>query len=429
MIFEKFIDMDLGHVSYLVACDVTKEAFVVDPRRDIKEYEAFIEKNNLTLKYIFNTHTHADYVGGHLELSSKYAAVSNIFSHIAPIDNFEVLQAVEGGEFFIGNSIKIKIMETPGHTPFDICLLVSENNIDKLIFTGDLLFIGDIGRPDLLGEDSLQFLSNASYESACKIWNLSDGIMVLPSHVHGSLCGQNLSRQYFSTIGIEKSTNRSLMLCQASKEEYVQNLLSQDIETPIFFKKMASINIAGPRLITDVMNNIQSVEFDDISNCKDVQIVDIRHPALFHRNHIKNSINIYESSNVSFIAGSILDYGKDIYIISGTNSNFDNFIVKLLRVGLDQIRGIINCDFSLIHPEYLTSSQTVPKGDITKEFVNVLLDKNCSNLGTVIQVDISCLSRLDLSKYDKVFFSCKHGFKSSAVTNLVKHANVFWIEQ
>lgn len=234
MIFEKFIDTGLGHVSYIVACELTGEACIVDPERDIGRYSEFMGINALTLKYIFSTHPHADYIGGHIELATTYNA-PNIFSHLVPIENFETIQVKENDRFFIGNSIKIAVVETPGHTPFDICLLVSEGGADKLIFTGDILFIGDMGRPDLLGEGNMQTLADASYDSAKKIWNLADEIIVLPSHVRGSLCGKNLSHQYFSTIGIEKKTNRSFALCQQSKEQYVQNLLSQNIDTPIFF--------------------------------------------------------------------------------------------------------------------------------------------------------------------------------------------------
>jgi hydroxyacylglutathione hydrolase len=426
MIFEKFIDTDLGHVSYIVGCSDSNEAFIVDPRRDIKEYETFLEKNSLSLKYIFNTHTHADYIGGHMELSLKYCA-NNIFQNSAPIENFDIIKVKENDEFSIGSTLQVKIIETAGHTPFDICLLLSENDIEKCIFTGDFLFVGEVGRPDLLGKENLQALANSSFESANNLWNLSNDIIVLTSHIEGSLCGKNLSRQYFSTIGIEKKTNYSFKLSQGSKEKYIENLTSQDIETPAFFKKMAGINIAGPRLIDDVLKDIVKVELDDIKDKENIHIIDLREPNLFHKNHIISSINICENSNVSLIAGNILDYGKEIYLIGALDSAFDEFITKLLRVGLDNIKGIINSDFCLIGSGYLTTSNIVSKDEIDDSFTNILLDVNCSNLGNVVQSNFSKVKEFDLSHYDKVIFSCNYGYKSSAIMGLIDENNVYYL--
>jgi hydroxyacylglutathione hydrolase len=427
MIFEKFIDIDLGHVSYIVACDETKEAFIVDPRRDTKEYEEFINKNSLTLKYVFNTHTHADYIGGHLELASKYN-IDNIFQNSAPIENFDTIKVKENDEFFIGNTIKIKILETPGHTPFDICLLLSENNTEKILFSGDFLFIGDIGRPDLLGKENLISLASSGYVSSKKLWSLSDDIIVFPSHIEGSLCGKNLSSQYFSTIGVEKQINYSFKLCQNSKENYIKNITSLDIETPEFFKKMAGINIHGPKLMNDIIHNIKRVEFEEIKEKTNIQIIDLREPNLFSKNHIKNSINICEKSNVSFIAGNILDYEKDIYLIGGMKSNFEKFIIKFLRVGLDNIKGIINSDFSLIESKFLVSSNIVSFDKIDDSFTNILLDDNCNAVGKVVQSSITKVKELNLTNFEKIIFSCNYGYKSSAMSSLLNLENIYFIK-
>jgi hydroxyacylglutathione hydrolase len=427
MIFEKFIDIDLGHVSYIVACDETKEAFIVDPRRDTKEYEEFINKNSLTLKYVFNTHTHADYIGGHLELASKYN-IDNIFQNSAPIENFDTIKVKENDEFFIGNTIKIKILETPGHTPFDICLLLSENNTEKILFSGDSLFIGDIGRPDLLGKENLISLASSGYVSSKKLWSLSDDIIVFPSHIEGSLCGKNLSSQYFSTIGVEKQINYSFKLCQNSKENYIKNITSLDIETPEFFKKMAGINIHGPKLMNDIIHNIKQVEFEEIKEKTNIQIIDLREPNLFSKNHIKNSINICEKSNVSFIAGNILDYEKDIYLIGGMKSNFEKFIIKFLRVGLDNIKGIINSDFSLIESKFLVSSNIVSFDKIDDSFTNILLDDNCNAVGKVVQSSITKVKELNLTNFEKIIFSCNYGYKSSAMSSLLNLENIYFIK-
>ncbi|MGE3591190.1 MAG: MBL fold metallo-hydrolase [Arcobacter sp.] len=425
MIFEKFINRDLGHVSYIVGCDNSGEAFIVDPRRDINEYVEFIEKNSLNLKYVFNTHTHADYIGGHIELSSKYS-VDNIFQNSAPIENFDITKVKENDEFCIGSTLKVKIIETAGHTPFDICLLLEENNIEKILFSGDSLFVGDIGRPDLLGEENLFGLASSGYESSKKLWSLSDDIMLFTSHIEGSLCGKNLSSQYFSTIGIEKQTNYSFKLSQELTEKYIDNITSLQIETPAFFKKMAGINIAGPKLVENILSDIKKVQFDETKDNENIQIINLREPKLFHKNHITNSINICENSNVSLIAGNILDYEKDIYLIGGLDSKSDEFITKLLRVGLDNIKGIVNSDFSLIESKYLITSNIVSEDEIDDSFTNILLDKDCSNLGNVVQSNLSKVGDIDLSSYDKVIFSCNYGYKSSAIFSIMARKNVFF---
>lgn len=428
MIFEKFIDVDLGHVSYIVACDNTREACIVDPRRDIKDYVSFIEKNSLTLKYILNTHTHADYVGGHIELYNKYKA-QNIFQKDAPIHTFDVLKVSDNYEFSIGDTLKITVLETPGHTPFDICFLLTEHGVEKILFSGDTLFIGDIGRPDLLGEDNLESLASSSYDSAKKLWRLDDDIIVFPTHIKGSLCGKNLSHHYFSTIGIEKKTNYSFALSQNSKEKYTNNLISQNIETPAFFKKMATININGPELFTRITDNIKIVDFNEINEKNNIQIIDLREPDIFHNLHIENSINISDISNVSFIAGNILDYEKEIYLIGNVTTDFNLFITKLLRVGLDNIKGIINNDFSLIDDKYLTTSNIISKEEITNDFTNILLDKNCNNIGDIIQLNFSNIKEANLSEYEKVIFSCNYGYKSSAICSLLNTKNIYYLKQ
>lgn len=428
MLFEKFIDTDLGHISYIIACSRTKEACVIDPRRDTECYDEFIASNNLDLKFILNTHTHADYIGGHLELSSKYNAV-NIFHNQIPPTNYNVTKVKENDILEIG-SLSIRILETPGHTPFDLCFLVSENKIEKMVFTGDILFIGDMGRPDLLGEENLLPLAEASYESANKLYDLDNDIMVLTSHISGSLCGKNLNQIYFSTIGIEKKTNYSFQLSQSSKEEYIENIINQQIDTPEFFKKMATVNINGPKLTKYILENIKEVNFNEIEDIiNDIQIIDIRSPEKFHKEHILSSINIYENSNISLIAGNILDYEKDIYLIGDEQSDFDAVITKLLRVGLDNIEGIITDDLSGLS-DYLTSTQKIKRSQIDNEFFHIIMD-NAYDMdeNKIIQCSINNFKEVSLEQYDKITISCKYGYKSSAISSLLNIDNLYILEE
>jgi hydroxyacylglutathione hydrolase len=420
MIFEQFIDKDLGHVSYLVACDKTKEAFIVDPRRDINEYITCIEINHLQVKYIFNTHIHADYVGGHLELSSRYGA-QNIFQKDTPIENYECLKVSGGNSFSIG-TLYINIIETPGHTPFDISLLVYEEGIEKLLFTGDFLFVGDIGRADLLGEENREILLKMSYRSAQKLWNLMDDILVFTSHIKGSLCGKNLSNQHFSTIGIEKKTNNSFKLSQGSIEEYKVNLLSQNIETPAFFKKMATLNVVGPQLIEKIKTQIKQLDYNDLVQIPYAQIIDLRSPDKFNLFHLEGAINIYEHSNVSLIAGNILNYDDDIYLVGNEKTNFEEVMIKLLRVGLDKIRGIINEADKRISAGVASKVISINKLDMN--VLQIILDEDGDELtSNTIFSSINRFHEINITEYKQVFISCAFGFKSSAVASYLMKEN------
>jgi len=421
MIFEQFIDNDLGHVSYLVACDSTKEAFIVDPRRDIDEYIDRIEAKNLVLKYIFNTHTHADYVGGHLELSSKYP-VNNVFQKNAPIENYECLKVSDGNRLSIG-TLDVTVMETPGHTPFDISLIVSEEGTDKLIFTGDFLFVGEIGRPDLLGEENMVALLKMSYYSARKLWQLMDGILVFASHIKGSLCGKNLNSLYLSSIGIEKATNKSFKLCQEPIDKYVENLSTQNIETPTFFKKMAAHNIAGPQLIDTIKSKVEFLSHKKIISLADQQFVDIRSPEKFNQLHFPGSINIYEKSNVSLIAGNILNYEDDIYLIGDNETNFEEVMIKLFRVGFDKVKGIVDEPCS----ELLSTcnkSKSISEDELHSNSLHIILDKGCRKLATnIIFSSINTFNEIDIRGYEQVIISCAFGYKSSAISSYLMKEN------
>lgn len=414
MIFKVFIDKDLGHVSYIIGDEKSKEIMIVDPRRDVEDYVNFIENNDLTLKYIFNSHTHADYVGGHLELVDKYKNAKNIFFKSTPL-KFEFLGVKEGDVLEIGK-LKLKILETPGHTPFCISGIINEDEVDKIIFTGDFLFVGDIGRPDLLGKEKIEELANLSFESAQKLWNLSDDLIVFTTHIQGSLCGKNLKNQYFSTIGIEKKTNKTFALSQ-NKERYIQNLLNKKIETPLFFKKMAKINIKGPNLL----KNIESIKFlnkeEFFKEVKDEDyIIDFRHSNCFKNGYIKGSINGYEFSNIQLIIGSLIDIDNRLFLVGDRKTNFREIVKKLKRIGFDNIEAILKNDVN----ELDNLIKFEEDNDFSKKIINLEIEEKTGD----INIEISKIPLLEL---DKDFFYeviCKNGYKSMAVATFLLRKGV-----
>lgn len=413
VLLKTFIDEDLGHVSYIVGCEETKEVAIVDPRRDIDEYVEYIRFNDLAVKYVLNTHTHADYIGGHLELLDIFNPL-NIFHHSVPA-KFDYEKAQDGDTFSLGKTVRFKVIETPGHTPFCISFTLNEEGIDKAIFTGDALFVGDIGRPDLLGDESLLSLAQQSYQTAKRFYGMNEGLMIFASHISGSFCGKNLKNQYFSTIGIEKVSNESLKHSQNSQQEYVDNIIGQNIETPEFFKKMAGINIEGPVLL----KNIPSIEmlgeraFMEVMNKG--QIVDLRHPNSFHMSHIPNSINLYEEANVSLLAGSLLDYEKDIYLVGDKKSDYEKFVTKLRRVGLDNVKAIFKHDVNSLRYIEPVSSSLIYKKEIEQQqcFVINLYQINLQEDENTVNSELSQIKNLKLPIDKKIVINCKQGYKSS----------------
>jgi len=413
MLFKEFIEKDLGHVSYIFACDISKECAVVDPRRDIEEYVGFIEENDLKLKYIINTHTHADYIGGHLELVAKYPDAKNIF-HKNVQAKFDFIGVKEKDEFLLGN-IKFRILETPGHTPYCISAIISEDRVDKYIFTGDILFVGDIARPDLLGKELLDDLLDMSYNTAKKLWDLDDDLIIFTSHIQGSFCGKDLKNQYFSTIGIEKKTNKSFTLCQKSKEEYCNNLKNQDIETPSFFKKMAFINMAGPKLLSDLDKPIilRKDEFFNKYDSKKDYIIDFRHPNCFKSRHIPGSINVYEYSNIILIIGSLIDNDEKLFLIGDKKTDFDKIIKRLRRIGFDNIVAILKDDVNEL--DNLVPFDDVIDGTNQKKIINLDTSKQSGD----INIEISQIRTLKLDKSVSYEVVCQNGYKSMAVKSYI----------
>lgn len=409
MIFKNFIDKDLGQVSYVIGDDKTKEVCIIDPRRDIEEYIDYIEQNDLQVKYILNTHTHADYIGGHLEMVSKYPDAKNIFQKDVP-SNFDFIKVKDGDIFNLGNNLSLKVIETPGHTPFCISIIINEDDVDKYIFTGDILFVGDIARPDLLGEENLMSLAEQSYETANRLYEMPNDMMMFTSHIKGSLCGKNLKSQFFSTIGIEKKTNYSFGLCKKSKKEYIDNLIGQSLETPSFFKKMAMKNIEGPVLLKN-LNKIITLESFDISAIDFLcsYIIDIRDIDSFQKGHIKNSISMAQNSNVSLIAGSLLNQENFIYLVGDEKSDFNSFIIKLRRVGFDNIVAVFKNIDSL--PQLVTSNKIK-----SSDYQLINLDTSCI-IQEALNVQISEVENLALD--DKICYkiSCQNGYKSMAVVS------------
>jgi hydroxyacylglutathione hydrolase len=320
------------------------EAAVVDPLRDIDEYLQLANERKAKIKYIFETHFHADFVSGHIDLAK--ATDATIVYGPDTLTNFPVHIAKDGELFKIGNLI-IQVLHTPGHTMESTCyLLKDENGKDYCVFTGDTLFVGDVGRPDLAQKDSnmtTQDLAGMLYESLQKkIVPLADDVIVYPAHGAGSSCGKNLGPDTYSTIGDEKKFNYALQ--QSGKTEFIKSVTDGLTEPPQYFSINAKINREGYESLDEVLEQgltaLSVNDFKALAN-DDTIILDTRPAEVFANGFVPGSISIGLEGRFAEWAGSLLSFDKPILLVTEPGREKET-IIRLARVGFDKIKGYLN---------------------------------------------------------------------------------------
>ncbi len=325
----------VAHISYLVGSK--NEAAVIDPRRDCDIYLETTRKWEARIKYVFETHRNEDYVIGSIELAKVTGAK---VLHGQGLDWGYGSTIGEPQEFSIG-SLKIVALHTPGHSPESTCyvLLDSESGDQPvMVFTGDTLFVGDVGRTDFLGPEMTPIMSEKMYKSIFeKLLPLGDGVIVFPAHGAGSVCGGKISEREISTLGIEKATNPMLQL---SKEQFIKAKMAERHQTPPYFKKMEQYNLQGPP-IRGMMANLRPLkpsEFNDKVK-KGAYIVDVRTPVAFGGAHIECSFSLPPSRLSN--AGWVLSYDKPILIVAENLEAADSAERSLYRLGYDNVEGYL----------------------------------------------------------------------------------------
>jgi hydroxyacylglutathione hydrolase len=323
------------------------EVAIFDPLREVQPYLDRAQKDNAQIKYIFETHFHADFVSGHLDLAAKSGG-KIVYGPTAKPE-FDALIADDQQEFKVG-SYTVKAIHTPGHTLESTCyLLVDENGDQYGIITGDTLFIGDVGRPDLaqaLTEELTQeLLASYLYDSLrTKIMPLPDHLIVFPSHGAGSACGKNMSKETTDTLGNQKRTNYALRE-DMSKEEFIEELLTGLGLPPAYFPQNVLLNIKGYTSLDAVIakSNIglNAVEFEAVANQDDVLILDVRHESDFVKSHIPNSIFIGIQGNFAPWVGALLRDVNQKLILVAPEGKEEEAITRLSRVGFDQVLGYL----------------------------------------------------------------------------------------
>jgi glyoxylase-like metal-dependent hydrolase (beta-lactamase superfamily II)/rhodanese-related sulfurtransferase len=334
--FKQFYLACLAHASYLIGSD--GEAAVVDPQRDVDEYIAEADAQGLKIKYVIETHLHADFVSGHHEIAARTGA-QIIFGAKAGVA-FEHRAVSEGDEIRMGHVV-LRFIETPGHTPEGICILITSPGEPPRLLTGDTLFIGDVGRPDLAGGKGYtpQMMAEMMYDSLHgKLLKLPDDVEVYPAHGAGSMCGRNMSKETSSTIGEQRKFNYALK--PMSKEEFVMMMTADLPEAPSYFPKDAEINRAGARGLSELQPP-KPLTPQQVAELKDDVLLDVRSAADFGAAHVPGSMNIGLGGQFAMWAGSLIPLNASIVVIADTGAQVDETVVRLARVGIENVKGFL----------------------------------------------------------------------------------------
>jgi glyoxylase-like metal-dependent hydrolase (beta-lactamase superfamily II)/rhodanese-related sulfurtransferase len=339
MYFEQFHLGCLALDSYMLASE--GEAIVVDPQRDVDIYLKAAEQNGAQIKHIFETHLHADFVSGHKELAARTGAKIYIgpnggakLSHVEVRDGFEVR----------AGKIRITVLETPGHTPESICLVVTaeEKSPDPwAVLTGDTLFLGDVGRPDLSATHTPVVLAGMLYDSLHKkVLKLADDVIVYPGHGAGSLCGKNMRAERSSTIRTERLTNYALQI--GNKDEFIRQLTTNLPPRPEYFPQDAAINRVGAPALSELpkLEPISAKELQRLLK-KGAFALDVRSGDDFAAGHVPGSISIPLAGDFAFWAGSLLGLASRPVLIAASEEQLAEVRTRLARVGIDDARGYL----------------------------------------------------------------------------------------
>lgn len=426
MIFKQYYLGCLSHASYYVGSG--DEAAVVDPQRDVQQYLDEANANGHRIKYVIETHSHADFVSGHLELAKKTGA-QIIFGEKANTQ-FPVLKVKDGDKLKVGN-IELRFLETPGHTPEGITIIAKdlEDPLAPLkMFTGDTLFIGDVGRPDLVGSKGFTAEEMASmlYDSLHnKILLLPDETEVYPAHGAGSLCGKSLSKEKWSTLGEQKRTNYALK--PMTKKEFIRVVTADQPEVPAYFMLSASQNLKGAAELDELpkpepLNSEAIQHFDGV-------VIDVRTADKFGSGHIPNSINLGLGGQFASWAGTMIAAGTPVAIVAETQGQVDEAFMRLARVGIETTKGyILFKDFKgPVNKIRQVASDEAAKeinGDV--QFVDVRRPAEFANGHAAGTVNIPLdrlpreFGRLDPEK--PTYVICEGGYRSTIATSILENA-------
>ena len=348
MIIEQIYTGCLAQGAYYI--ESNGEVAIIDPLREVQDYINRAAKNNSKIKYIFETHFHADFVSGHVTLAEKTGA-KIVFGPTAKT-NFDAIIAEDHQVFKVGD-LTITVLHTPGHTMESSCyLLKDKNGKDHALFSGDTLFLGDVGRPDLAQKGALtqEDLAGLLFDSLRnKVMPLADDVIVYPAHGAGSACGKNLSKETVGTIGNQKETNYALR-ANMTKAEFIKEVTEGLLPPPAYFPLNVQMNREGYKSIDDVIKNsakpLSVKEFEFMANDTNAVILDVRHQTEFIKGFIPQSIFIGIDGGFAPWVGALIKDTKQPILLVAPEGREEDTITRLSRVGFDNVLGYLEGSFA-----------------------------------------------------------------------------------
>lgn len=353
MLLKRFYDIKLAQASYLVGCQATGEALVIDPNRDADQYIRAAEEEGLRITQVTETHIHADFLSGTRELAARAGAMMYLSDEGGPDwtyafgnDDTRVL-VCDGDSFMVGN-VKVEVLHTPGHTPEHISFMITDTAAADRpmgVFTGDFVFVGDVGRPDLLERaagiaGTMEDGARTLFRSLKRIKSLPDYLQLWPGHGAGSACGKALGAVPSSTLGYERIANWGL--AHEDEDRFVEAVLAGQPEPPAYFAAMKRMNKEGPAIING-LPHVPEVSVHALQDhlARGAVVVDTRHPGAFAEGHLPGTINIPLNRSFNTWAGWLVPYDKDIYLITdeGREAALAEAVRDLAMIGLDRVAG------------------------------------------------------------------------------------------
>lgn len=429
MYIEQLYTNCLAEAAYYIESE--GEAAIIDPIRETEPYIALAKKRNASIKYIFETHFHADFVSGHIDLAKKVNAPIIYGPRANP--DYEVHRAIDGEEFMLGK-ILLKVLHTPGHTPESTCfLLLDEAKRPNAVFTGDTLFVGDVGRPDLLdGIMTSQEMASMLYDSLnTKIKTLPDETIVYPAHGPGSACGKNIGKETFSTIGEQKKFNYALK--DQSREDFIAQVTDGISPPPKYFFEDARINKQGYSSVDHVLkksNQPLSVQEFKTAVKGGALLLDTRKADDFEKGFIKGSVNIGLNGQYAVWVGTLINIHQPIVLVAQEGTEHES-VLRLARIGFENVVGYLKNGIEA-WDEKLETVHSISADELQKEMQQqdvTILDVrkqgewNTSHLKDAQFVPLASFPKnlKELDRHKPYIVHCGGGYRSMTAISIMKN--------
>ena len=438
MYFAQYYLECLSQAAYLVGDETTGRAVIVDPRRDVTEYLDDAAAHGLTIEAVVNTHFHADFLAGHLEIAARTGAWIGYGRRAAEVE-YPIHRLADGERISLGD-VTLEIVETPGHTPESISVLVYEHADDEVaygVLTGDALFIGDVGRPDLLSSLGVtkEELGRMLYDSVQhKLMALPDEVRVFPAHGAGSACGKNLSTERQSTIGVQRLTNYA---CRPmTEDEFVAIVTEGQPSAPGYFVYDAVLNRKRHDIL-DVTAHLTPLSADGFlaARAAGAVVLDTRDPVEFAAGHLRDSLNVPADGRFAERAGMVLQPGRDILVVAPQDRE-EEVVTRLARIGFDTVTGYLRAPEGAF-PEM--AGEMTRASRLTAHDLRTALDRarppvllDVRNVGELVDGAIAGAIHVPLAELPgrlaevpadrPAVVYCAHGTRSSIAASLLRAA-------